>query len=174
MTPRRALVLVCLAALGLGAVGCSPSPAEPSPKRTAAFDSEEAAFAAAEETYRAYVDAENARAAGEDDPDPQDFLIGAALDADIESRRELDRYRLREEGSANVAGFRPVSAEYASSTPQITAVVCINVSATRLRDDQGRDVTPTSRPDVVALEVSLVSVDHELKISKMSASEVAC
>src|SRR5690606_38234156 len=40
-------------------VGCSPEP-DPTPTPTAAFASEEEAFAAAEETYRAYIDAFNA------------------------------------------------------------------------------------------------------------------
>lgn len=82
---RPALVAVAIAVL---LTACTPQPGpSPSPSTTG-FANEEEAFAAAEATYRAYVDALNARREDPESPvDPRSFLSGHALEADIESQR---------------------------------------------------------------------------------------
>ena len=81
---RATTAAVLLAASVVALTGCLGSAPDPTPTPTAVFTSEEEAFAAAEETYRAYIDAVNARRADpRSEPDPQSFLIGEAQEADI-------------------------------------------------------------------------------------------
>ncbi|MFS0895078.1 hypothetical protein [Microbacterium sp. 179-I 3D3 NHS] len=155
-----ALLVVVVTAL----VGCAPAPA-PSPTASPVFASEEEAFAAAEEVYREYNDAGNARIAGKDSPDPQDYLIGEALEADIDGERYLEEQGLRLTGSSGVATFRGLDFSQVEGTVRLSAIVCLNVSGIRLLDASDNDVTPAERPDIVAQTVELIEVETDLRIS---------
>src|SRR5215207_2167659 len=88
MIRRVAALVVAVAVVSATATGCQPEPG-PSPSGPL-FASEEEAFAAAEETYRAYVDALNQV----DLSDPETFEPVYALttgDANAEARRALTR-----------------------------------------------------------------------------------
>ncbi|WP_050720739.1 hypothetical protein [Microbacterium sp. GCS4] len=159
MLLRHRLPLVALGVLALGGMlgGCAPDPA-PTPSPTPAFASDEEAFAAAEEVYRAYNDAVNARNSGLSSPDPQDFLISNALEGDIEAQRYLDSLGVRLEGSIFVKSFAPsIEAHFETST-ELTAHVCLDLSATRALDEGGTDVTPVERPSVIA---QIVTMRHQ-------------
>ncbi len=163
------------AALLFALVACAPEePAEPTPTPTSAFATEDEAFAAAEETYRAYVDALNARHADPAaKPDPTDYLIEDALEAELDTQRLLEEEGRAIVGTATVARF--AGARASGNLAEIAAIVCLDVSESRLVDDNGIDVTPTDRPEVFALDVAFVRVGDQLAISDSSvASDQTC
>src|SRR5690349_16979313 len=95
----RVVAAALAVAVVLGtATACQPEPA-PSPS-TGAFATQAEAFAAAEETYRAYVDALNERRSNPSGGlDPQTFLTGSALEVDISTQQQLDQAGLTLSGS---------------------------------------------------------------------------
>ena len=162
---RVAVVGIVLAGmLALGGCDGSPAPAASTPP----FASEEEAFAAAEETYRAYVDAGNTRAA---DPssasDPLTYLIGDALEA--ESSAESPSPGVTTEGGIEVQWFEGIDAS--ETLARIRADSCLDLSQTRLVNAAGEDVTPPSRPNFVGISVAFVLIGAEYKIDQLVASE---
>ncbi|MGN7947608.1 hypothetical protein ACTJKH_02565 [Microbacterium sp. 22215] len=145
-------------------VGCAPEPA-PAPSPTPAFASEDEAFAAAEEVYRAYNDAGNARRAESRDADPQRYLTGVALESDLDAERYFEEHHLHILGEAMIDGFRGESANLSDSPIEVVARVCINVKNTRVVDDKGDDVTPADRPARLPLEVTFVGSKDTLLIA---------
>jgi len=162
MGERRAVtvaaVLWCTAATVV-LVGCTPEAAPtPLPLPTATgFASDEEAFAAAEATYRAYVDAVNARRADPDAPDPNNFLAGAAREASTATQRKFASQGVRLVGKTLVTDVDGVIA-----TTEVTTIhVCIDSAGTRLIDSAGDDVTPRDRPRSGSLEIDLtLTVDR--------------
>jgi len=146
-------------------LGCAPAPV---PTPTPAFASEEEAFAAAEEVYRAYNDAGNARRGGEANADPQQFLTGAALEGDIDTQNMLQSHSLFPVGAAAIDSIRGEASDLAANVATITMVVCLDVSAVSLLNDAGVDVTPSERGDMVAQEVILMGDTRSLLISDAS------
>lgn len=169
---RPALAACCVALSAVGILGCSPTP-EPEPTPTPAFASEEEAFAAAEETYRAYIDAGNARIAGSSTADPRLILTGSALEADIDTANLLSEKNLRLEGEAVLTSFIGTSAVLSASPEVVNATVCVEAAGTRLIDVDGSDVTPTDRPDASSLQVTFIKVDEMLLISDSTVLEGA-
>ena len=169
---RRYLAVGCVALSTVGILGCSPTP-EPEPTPTPAFASEEEAFAAAEETYRAYINAGNARIAGSTTADPRVLLSGSALEADIDTSNLLSEKNLRLEGKAALTSFIGTSALLSASPEVVNATVCVEAAGTRLIDVDGNDVTPSDRPDASSLEVTFISVGDMLLISDSTVLEGA-
>lgn len=168
------LPLVALAVASVVLSGCSPAPV-PTPTPTPVFASEEQAFAAAEETYRAYNDAGNARRDGLETPDPQDFLIGTALEGDIDGQTLLRERGLAVKGHVGVERFNGVEATLASDSNRIIAIVCLDASHTQVVDNEGTDVTPPGRAPQVAQKVTFSATDDGLRIShEESSSESSC
>ncbi|MFD4960804.1 hypothetical protein [Microbacterium sp. NPDC058389] len=159
------------AALGLAAAavmlsGCLAAAPEPTPTSTAAFASEDEAFAAAEETYRAYVDAINARRAdAESMPEPQSFLTGEALTADIRSQQEAGRLGIRLEGTSTIVSVVDVSADSVKGDVVIRA--CYDSSSTRVLNEAGEDVTVPDRDPTVLTEVHLTDSGEQLLIETL-------
>lgn len=164
-----------IVALGVASgllVGCSPPP-KPTPTPTAAFASEEEAFAAAEEVYGLYNDAGNARRDGADTPDPQSFLIGSALEGDIDAHNLLQQRGLAVDGHVRIEFFEGIDATLTSEANEITAIVCLDASQTRVIDGAGADVTPSDRELRVAQEVVFIAVDGALRISHEQSSRAS-
>jgi hypothetical protein len=155
---------VAMAAFVLtGCLGTSP---EPTPTPTGVFASEEEAFAAAEETYRAYVDAENKRWADpRSAPDPQSFLIGDALERDIDSRQEADQLGLHIEGESEVVSVSPVSADLTTGRAVVRA--CVDSTHARVMNQAGEDVTLPDRDETVLAEIHLTRVDNAFLIEEL-------
>ena len=154
--------------LVLALAGCTTSDAvEPTP--TPGFASEEEAFAAAEETYRAYVDAVNARREDPAAENPQHFLIGSALEADIDTQRLLDESDVRIVGPNTLTTFEGLSS--AEDMMNVTAVACVDASTSQVVNEQGQNVTPADRDTSVALDVTFLLVDGELMISESTVSQ---
>lgn len=163
-----------LVALALGLVvlsGCSPTP-EPTPTPTAVFASEEEAFAAAEETYRAYIDASNSV----DLADPQTFdalnqyTAGRYLSEERKALSHMHAEGYVSEGAIRIEWFRNVS--WVEGTT-LTAMSCNNVSETSLTDRDGTSLVPADRPIRYALRLELTLVRDALRIVKSDAIEDA-
>lgn len=171
MTTRTRSVAVVLVAIALGQLlGCAPGPA-PAPTPTPAFASEEEAFAAAEEVYRAYNDALNERRGGAEGADPQQYLIGIALESDIDAQNSLSTQGLRIEGTAEVTSFTGESAELRAEGSRVVGLVCIDVSGVSLVNETGANVTPPERGETVAQRVDFVSSEQSLVISHEATAE---
>lgn len=163
MTPRRPLALVAAIVGAISLAGCVP---EPAPTRTpTGFASEEEAFAAAEETYRAYIEALNARNAGDEEADPKDFVTGEALDAEIQSQETLEESGRTISGETTVRSFVPKSFETISDAISVSADVCLDASKSSVLDAEGNDVTPEDVVPIYVLEVTFSSAGEELKIT---------
>ncbi|MCC2031950.1 hypothetical protein [Microbacterium allomyrinae] len=159
-----------IAALVIALSACAPAAPDPTPTPTAAFGTEEEAFAAAEATYRAYVDALNARRADPSAlPDPMDFLIGDALEAEIDTHQLLTQSHVMIVGPSRLASFHGESTS--SEYTEVVAVVCLDSTEARVIDESGADVTPADREPTIALESTFLKTDSELLISKSAVAE---
>lgn len=170
MILRAVAASAALAASLVLLTGClAPAPG-PTPTPTAAFPSEAEAFAAAEETYRAYVDAVNARRADpRSQPDPQSFLIGEALERDIDSAQEFDELGIRVAGPSTVSALQLASADLDTGTVVLHA--CYDSTETRVLNLAGDDVTVADRDPTVMIQVSVLQVGEEQLIRGMSPVE---
>ena len=155
MLRRVAAVTVALAMVAVFATGCQPEPA-PSPTGPV-FATEEEAFAAAEETYRAYVEALNQV----DLSDPETFEAVYAWttgDANANERKTLTQMHAdgwNVSGETAVRSFRGKTADLDSV--QVDAVVCSDVSAVEVVDANGESVVSAERPDAYALAIEFVT-----------------
>lgn len=165
---RLAAVAVVAGALATGCTGSpAPTPSTPTPL------SDDEAFAAAEATYRAYVDAVNARR--EDpmsQPDPQTFLIGEALEADIETQRQLDQAGLHLVGPTRIVSIARGSVS--SEGEDVALTICLDSSEGRVVNANGEDVTPPDRESQPGLAVDFTRVDAEYKVTKSSSAIEPC
>lgn len=169
---RAVAVLAMAAAAATGCVG-SPEPQETTPTPL----TDEQAFAAAEETYRAYVDALNQV----DLSDPTTFEPVYALttgDANAEERKSLSRMHAEGwsvSGTTFLESFRGDSFEHSSSAGSVTAYACLDVSAVTVVDAAGIPVASEDRPDTYTLEVVLDQQDGSFAIASSNAvSEPSC
>ncbi|GAA3023978.1 hypothetical protein [Microbacterium dextranolyticum] len=148
---------------------CTPAPA-PTPTPTG-FASDEEAFAAAESTYRAYVNADNAsRKDPTSTPRPTDFLTGEALNAEMASERKFSDAGVKLTGDVLIASIRQLEAS--STKAKIEA--CLDVTGTRVMNSEGVDVTPTDRSAQMTATIIVVWSNEGAYISSTSASISQC
>ncbi len=173
MTSPRTTRPIALSALALSVAllsGCVSAPG-PTPSPTAAFASEEEAFAAAEETYRAYTEALNK--VDTTDPDTfealYDFSRGdfEASDRETFSMMHAEGYRIA--GTTKVLHFAGVEASHDFETA--TARVCLDVSDVTVTDSTGESVVNPNRPNIYALEVTFVSQPPRMLIDSATTQE---
>lgn len=164
VTATAALLAASIVAL----TGCLGPAPEPTPTPTAVFSSEEEAFAAAEETYRAYIDAVNARRADpQSRPDPQSFLIGEALQEDLDTLREFEELGIRIEGTSVVMSVTREAADFVAGEVLLRA--CYDSTTARVLNQAGDDVTVGNRDPRILLDVHFVTASSDLFIEGMSA-----
>jgi len=148
-----AAVALVLTATALSGCTGEPEPTEPTP----AFSSEEEAFAAAEETYRAYVDALNRV----DLSDPETFedvfawTTGEANAGARETFSEMHAEGLTVEGATVIALALPRPLVNAGDWDSVELDVCLDVSTVTLVDPSGESVVSPDRRDVQAMVVTL-------------------
>lgn len=163
--PRVVAAVVVIATITVVSA-CAPEEA-PKPTPTAAFASDEEAFAAAEETYRAYVDALN------DDTgsaDPMTYLTSDALEGALEGEQQRKALGLRLEGDIAVTGFRGTSWDQ----EVLESVACLDYSSTRVVSSSGADETPPDRATKASLDLEMRMVDARLLITVSSPSDRSC
>jgi hypothetical protein len=159
---------ICTGMILAALVGCAPE-SKPSPTPTPAFASEAEAFAAAEEVYRAYNDALNAKRGGDAEADPTLYLTGLALESDIDAAQYFDQRGQQLLGNGEIIFFHGESA--APDAGSITAEICLDVSGTRVMTKDGVDETPVDRMPRVLLTVAFVWSEPELRIANSGLVE---
>ena len=171
--PTSAFLAAVVTLGGLAATGCTPGPS-PTPTPTALFSSEAEAFAAAEETYRAYVDATNRSRAGDETADPLSYLVGKALERDVSAERLQRTQGLSIVGEIVASTFQGRSASLTRPVA-VVADVCVDVSGTGVTDKEGTDKTPASRKPRLLLTVTMIEGSHtSLVISQSDLASESC
>lgn len=151
--------------------GCTPQP-EPDASQQP-FATEEEAFAAAEETYRNYVDALN----DVDLSDPETFepvYEWTTGDANASSRESFSRMFADDwvvTGATTFDSFTPV--DVSPNSKEVTADLCLDVSQVEVTDSEGTSVVPESRVDRQPVRVSFRTSDSStgLRISQSIATD---
>jgi hypothetical protein len=175
MISRVAAVSAAVAIVILVASGCQPEPAPAPSPSTAAFATEAEAFAAAEETYRAYVDALNQV----DLSDPETFeavyawTTGEANAGARKSFSEMSAEGWTVGGESTVGAVTPIDA---SLERPLTAAIaaCLDVSDVTLVDPSGKSRVDADRPDVQEVRVDTVASEKSptgLLISNLDGSD---
>ncbi|WP_157549432.1 hypothetical protein [Microbacterium sp. Leaf288] len=150
----RVTAAVLSGMLVLGLAGCTqPEPAEPTP--TTAFSSDEEAFAAAEETYRAYVDALNQ--VDLSDPETFEAVYGWTTgEANAGARKTFSQMHAdgwAVDGPTTVALLLPT--EVQPSRNEVALDVCLDVSAVTVVDSQGASVVADDRRDIQSMRITV-------------------
>lgn len=154
--------------------GCTPEPT-PQSSPTLLFSTEQEAFAAAEATYRAYNQATNAYLSDHEAADPFGFTVGTAHEELLETTQYLQREKLSIEGRSSIASFSKLSVALDQEPVSVSAMACTDVSATRIVNEVGVDVTPADRFDIAPLKVTLVLLPEGFRVSdSVLASEYQC
>ncbi|HYP72590.1 MAG TPA: hypothetical protein VEP72_00770 [Microbacterium sp.] len=156
-----------LVALAL-TTACTPEPA-PTPTPTG-FASEEEAFAAAEATYRAYVDALNQV----DLSNPATFEPVFELtsgDASNAIRKELSQMHAdgwSVSGGTEVDLVQP-SSEWPADT--VTLAVCADVGSVKLVDASGQSTIGEDRPPIQSLTVEIDTSMTPARVKSITGRE---
>ena len=161
MTLLRTGSVVAAAALLVGMLSACTPESKPAPKttKTAAFATDEEAFAAAEETYRLYVEASNAV----DLQNPASFesvfswLTAAALTDERETYSQFRAEGLRRSGSGSFDSFTPTS----FARNEVIADLCLDVSHIDLSYTDGTSAVPSDRPARTGRSVTFVLADSK-------------
>jgi hypothetical protein len=164
--------IVVLAAAALLLVGCAPQPdATPTPSATALpFATDEEAFAAAEATYRAYVDAANVQRLGGDQSLVLPYLVGTARTEELAAQSLLAGEGLRVVGETLIASFEGT----ATWNRTIVAVACLDASATHVLDSSGADVTAEDREERLLVELEFVSIGGDVALNRSASTGTTC
>lgn len=163
-------------ALAICLAGCAPDTA-PAPTPTG-FASEEEAFAAAEETYRAYVDALN-RVDLSDPATFEDVYAWTTGDANAEARKSFSEMHASGwvvSGATTFDRFVPRSFTAGEQRGTVTVDLCLDVAGVDLVDSTGTSVVPESRLDRQAVFVtfSMATTGSGMSIETSAATENSC
>ncbi|MDF2918100.1 MAG: hypothetical protein K0S70_2317 [Microbacterium sp.] len=167
-----AVLAVALLTTGCGSPASSPTP-EPMATAPSPTDSDTAAFAAAEATYRAYVDALNAVNLS----DPTTFepvyalTSGAILESDRKALSEYNASGVTMSGRTEVRQIFPQSVDRNS----VELYICIDVTSVLLSDAEGRSMVPPDRDPVqkmlVTAEIDMLSPSGARLIDVVSSTQ---
>ena len=167
------------ALLLLALAGCT-TPESPEPTPTPAFSSEAEAFAAAEKTYRAYVDALNQV----DLRDPETFEAVYAWttgDLNASDRKSFSGWHADGYTKTGAALIISMDQQEVALDPesQVVAHACLDISAVDILDANGASVVAADRPAVQSLSVTFVEAsdaDLGLRITSLdpASEEDAC
>lgn len=158
---RRAAGVLLTLVVGLGMTACvggEPLPTlPPTPDSTPIFGSEEEALAAAEAAYAAYNEMSNAIAkdGGSGAERIAPFVTDEYLQVELDTAALYRENRYRLEGDVSITDFSLQRYDESVGVAEVVAYVCLDVSATRVVDESGADVTP-DRQAKVGLEVTFV------------------
>ncbi|WP_345802352.1 hypothetical protein AAIB33_04450 [Microbacterium sp. AZCO] len=158
MKSRLVAIAAVLAIVGLTTSGCLPQPdAEPTP--SSGFSSEKEAFAAAEGTYRAYVDALN----GVDLSDPKTFEdVYAWTTGDLNATDRKTFSQMHADGWVVGGESRISRIDQESASPELDQVeiaACVDVSTVTLIDADGVSKVSDDRPATQSTRVTLVKAE---------------
>jgi hypothetical protein len=161
--------------VAVGLAGCSGAAPKPSPTPTPPFASADAAYKAAEATYRGYVDALNKVQL--DDPKTLEgayrWLLADALDHQRKEFSAMASKQLTLSGDSVVTLLRPVAGgDPAWGDVELSA--CLDVHRVSVTDSSGKSLVQSTRPNIQSLKIGL-SRDHAtptgMKIASITARE---
>jgi len=162
--------LVVAATLLLALAGCVPvdskPSATPSASATPVFASDAEALAAAEKAYAAYLKvSDEVGHDGGADPERIDPTVTVARRA-IERRgsKSLQDHGLHTSGLTTFSNASLQRVTRAGGDVEVAFYACWDVSAVRVLDSAGRDVTPTSRVSQRTLEIVVTTVHGRLPL----------
>ena len=170
---RRTPVLAPIAAVALCLAACGPAAPMPSPTPTVTvapaplFDSDEEALAAAEEVYREYLAVVDS---GVDLEAIRDLATSDTVEREGATRDELKALGRHLEGTTVLRSM----ALQRFDGNDLTAYACLDLSGVRVRDELGTDVTPTTRPDLLTLEVTFVPQNGRFVIAESTLWSSSC
>ncbi len=149
---RRSAAVVVALAVTLGATACQP---EPTPTPTGpAFASEDEAFAAAEETYRAYVDALNQ--VDLSDPDTFEAVYAWTTgEANAEAKKTFTTMHADMWTVSGKSVPTIVEPRLWGGSGNVEVAVCLNVADVSLVNNLGESVVDPDRPDVQSMLVTM-------------------
>lgn len=154
----RATTATALLAMSVIALtGCLGPTPEPTPRPTGVFSSEEEAFAAAEETYRGYVEALN----GVDLTEPSTFeplIAWTTGSLNAETRKTFSEMHAKGwvvDGPTLAPVVEPRLVE-GGDYSIIAVAVCQDVSGVTVVDSEGRSVVSADRPGMQSMLATLV------------------
>lgn len=154
--------------VALSVSGCTTPSPEPTPTPTG-FASEAEAFAAAEATYRAYIDALNQV----DLSDPATFEPVYELTAgefNAASRESLSQ--LHAEGAVFEGQRAYFNAEALTwSATDVTLAVCLDVTSLNVVASDGTSMVAAERPDIQSIAVDVDLAGSQIK--EVRPSEIA-
>lgn len=140
--------------VALSVSGCTTPAPEPTPTPTG-FASEAEAFAAAEATYRAYIDASNAVDTG----DPSTFAaVFDATGGELNASAKESLSQMHANGTVVTGDSSYSNAELIDWNPPIASIaVCLDVSHVSVADADGRSLVSPDRPPIqsIAADVDL-------------------
>ncbi|PJJ71644.1 hypothetical protein CLV46_1195 [Diaminobutyricimonas aerilata] len=168
-----ASALVAAVALAGCTTPTEDPPESPKPSAAPVFASEEEALAAAEEAYTAYLAmSDEIATGGGKDPERMRGLVTAdQFEEEIASFAMYSERALRLSGSSSFRNFRLQQLHQEGGRVDIAAYACLDVSGTRLVDEEGQDKTPNPRPDLVPLELRFENAGAPPKLL-LAASDV--
>lgn len=136
----------------------------PTPTPTPAFASEAEAFAAAEDVYRAYLEAFNAI----DLEDPATFEpVFSFTTGEYERAERRDLSTMHAEGYIRGGAIETLSFEAElSAEGSLVSRVCNDISTTTLTDTNGASLVSPTRPDRIMLLLTFSDSSGELRISE--------
>lgn len=153
---------------------CAPTPApssSPSAVPTASVTAGEQAYREAEDTYRKYVAALNARRVAPDAaPDPLIYLGGSARIESERAQRAFASKGIRLSGDTRIASV----AEKTNEVDRVVLLVCVDSSEVRVLNRDGSDVTPAERVDRGLLEVRVDRRDGQTLIVESRDGGSSC
>lgn len=168
----RTATIAAVAVSLILASGCAPEPA-PDPTPTG-FTSETEAFAAAEATYRSYIDAVNR--VQFDDPDTFEAVFvwttGELKSVDRQSFTEYANQGYEVTGEFKISELEPLS--WNATDGQVELAVCLDVSGIDLLDGDGASVVNSERVPVQPMLITVVPDETSPKrmaVSNTSARE---
>jgi hypothetical protein len=161
----RLVAATAAVALVVGLAACQP---EPQPSASGpVFASEEEAFAAAEETYRAYVDALNQV----DLSDPETFEAVYAWttgELNATDRKNFSSWHAdgyEKSGDAVITAMTGAEVRgLETSEPTVILDACYDVSGVDVRDGEGVSIVSPDRPAVQSLSVTFAPADTSTRL----------
>jgi hypothetical protein len=156
MFTRGVLAILVGGVVAVGLSGCFGAPAAKPSTSAPAFASDKEAYAAAEKTYRAYVDGLNRV----DLADPKTFEPVFALttgEMNASDRKTLSTMHAEElvmEGDTVVRSFQ--GEKWSPESGEVNAVACSDVHAVTLIDGSGESKVNADRPPKYRLELRFI------------------
>ncbi|MBF4561072.1 hypothetical protein ITJ43_02880 [Microbacterium sp. VKM Ac-2870] len=174
-THRRATAAVLVTLVcALAATGCTTAPAPTASPTSTGFASDDAAFAAAEATFRSYITASN-EVHPEDASTFEDFLSLSTGEQHAFDQERLEKYHA--DGYKLTGATRIVKVNLDSFNPDqrlIALNVCLDVSQVEILDSSGTSVVSHDRPDQQNLSVRLTTDPMRVLLIEGSNGADAC